>query len=47
MKLFNAPALLAAFACLAMGPLANANPKSVILIIGDGFDDQHVTMGRN
>ena len=22
-------------------------PRSVILIIGDGFDDQHVTMGRN
>ena len=21
--------------------------RSVILIIGDGFDDQHVTMGRN
>ena len=28
-------------------PLAIASPKSVILIIGDGFDDQHVTMGRN
>ena len=27
--------------------LAIAGPKSVILIIGDGFDDQHVTMGRN
>jgi alkaline phosphatase len=24
-----------------------AAPKNVILIIGDGFDDQHVTMGRN
>lgn len=23
------------------------HPRSVILIIGDGFDDQHVTMGRN
>jgi alkaline phosphatase len=22
-------------------------PRSVILLIGDGFDDQHVTMGRN
>ena len=27
---------------------ASTNPsKQVILIIGDGFDDQHVTMGRN
>jgi alkaline phosphatase len=26
---------------------ATASPKNVILIIGDGFDDQHVTMGRN
>ena len=24
-----------------------AAPRSVILLIGDGFDDQHVTMGRN
>ena len=24
-----------------------ATPRNVILIIGDGFDDQHVTMGRN
>jgi alkaline phosphatase len=24
-----------------------SDPRSVILIIGDGFDDQHVTMGRN
>ena len=24
-----------------------AAPKNVILIIGDGLDDQHVTMGRN
>ena len=23
------------------------SPRSVILLIGDGFDDQHVTMGRN
>jgi alkaline phosphatase len=23
------------------------DPRSVILLIGDGFDDQHVTMGRN
>ena len=25
----------------------NGASKNVILIIGDGFDDQHVTMGRN
>ena len=33
----------------ALAPLASANepPANVILIIGDGFDDQHVTMGRN
>ena len=37
--------LTAIFALTA--PLAIASPKSVILIIGDGFDDQHVTMGRN
>ena len=24
-----------------------ANSRNLILIIGDGFDDQHVTMGRN
>lgn len=28
------------------GPL-QADNRNVILIIGDGFDDQHVTMGRN
>jgi alkaline phosphatase len=38
--------------CLALSLLANAsacadNPRSIILLIGDGFDDQHVTMGRN
>ena len=27
--------------------LLQATPRNVILIIGDGFDDQHVTMGRN
>ena len=26
---------------------ATSNSRSVILIIGDGYDDQHVTMGRN
>lgn len=33
----------------ALAPLATAteSPANVILIIGDGFDDQHVTMGRN
>ena len=43
------------FLCL-LGPafittMANGaetdEPRSVILLIGDGFDDQHVTMGRN
>ncbi len=27
--------------------LLQAAPRNMILIIGDGFDDQHVTMGRN
>ena len=27
--------------------LLQAAPRNLILIIGDGFDDQHVTMGRN
>lgn len=31
----------------AEAPASPHNPRSVILIIGDGFDDQHVTMGRN
>ena len=39
--------LLIALAGIAFGQLAVAAPKSVILIIGDGFDDVHVTMGRN
>jgi alkaline phosphatase len=26
---------------------STVGPRSVILLIGDGFDDQHVTMGRN
>ncbi len=36
----------------SMGAIANQEsvdpiPRSIILLIGDGFDDQHVTMGRN
>ena len=41
----------ATFAALALALIthagAQAQPRSVVLIIGDGFDDQHVTMGRN
>ena len=33
--------------CLFDAALVRAAPRNVILIIGDGFDDQHVTMGRN
>lgn len=47
MRLFNAPALLTALVSIAFAQCALAAPKSIILIIGDGFDDQHVTMGRN
>lgn len=41
----------ATFAALVLALIthagAQAQPRSVVLIIGDGFDDQHVTMGRN
>jgi alkaline phosphatase len=33
--------------CLLDAALVRAAPRNIILIIGDGFDDQHVTMGRN
>jgi len=33
--------------CLFDAAIARAAPRNIILIIGDGFDDQHVTMGRN
>lgn len=33
--------------CLLDAALVRAAPRNLILIIGDGFDDQHVTMGRN
>ena len=33
--------------CCVSASQAVANPRNLILIIGDGFDDQHVTMGRN
>ena len=32
---------------LSLHSAADAGMRNVILIIGDGFDDQHVTMGRN
>ena len=40
--------ILTALACtwLLSNPI-HASPRSVILIVGDGFDDTHVTMGRN
>jgi alkaline phosphatase len=47
MRLLNAPALLIGLLSIALSECALAAPKSIILIIGDGFDDQHVTMGRN
>ena len=41
----------ATFAALVLALIthagAQAQSRSVVLIIGDGFDDQHVTMGRN
>ena len=48
-------ALLAASLSLmapSMGTVASQEsadpiPRSIILLIGDGFDDQHVTMGMN
>ena len=33
--------------CLLDAALVRAAPRNLILIIGDGFDDQHVTIGRN
>jgi len=33
--------------CLFDATIVHAAPRNIILIIGDGFDDQHVTMGRN
>lgn len=36
-----------ALSCCIYASLSNASPRNLILIIGDGFDDQHVTMGRN
>lgn len=33
--------------CLFDATIVRAAPRNIILIIGDGFDDQHVTMGRN
>ena len=40
--------ILTALACtLLLSSPSHASPRSVILIVGDGFDDTHVTMGRN
>lgn len=47
MRLLRNPTLVVALVSIITGQLAYAAPKSVILIIGDGFDDHHVTMGRN
>jgi alkaline phosphatase len=47
MRFFSAPTLLTALLGVFCAPSVYADPKSVILIIGDGFDDVHVTMGRN
>ena len=41
------PLFLAAFLSASVIATEASTPRSVILIIGDGFDDQHVTMGRN
>ena len=43
----KAVALLITLLALPLHSAANAGMRNVILIIGDGFDDQHVTMGRN
>ena len=40
-------ALLITLLALSLDSAADARMRNVILIIGDGFDDQHVTMGRN
>ena len=39
--------LMLMFLCTGGSPHLLAAPKNMILIIGDGLDDQHVTMGRN
>ena len=39
--------LMFVFLCTGGCPHVLAAPKNMILIIGDGLDDQHVTMGRN
>ena len=39
--------LMFVFLCAGGSPHLLAAPKNMILIIGDGLDDQHVTMGRN
>ena len=39
--------LVALNAALPMTAETSTGSRNLILIIGDGFDDQHVTMGRN
>ena len=39
--------IIALSAALAATAETTAKSRNLILIIGDGFDDQHVTMGRN
>ena len=47
MRFIKTPALFATLLAVISIQPVYADPKSVILIIGDGFDDVHVTMGRN
>ena len=39
--------IIALSAALSVTAQTTASSRNLILIIGDGFDDQHVTMGRN
>ena len=39
--------IIALSAALSLTAQTTASSRNLILIIGDGFDDQHVTMGRN
>ena len=47
MRFFTTPALLTVLLGVLSAQSVYADQKSVILIVGDGFDDVHVTMGRN
>ena len=39
--------IIALIPALSVHAETAASSRNLILIIGDGFDDQHVTMGRN